>query len=129
MLIAVDPMNELSTRPLHQVTPRLPASTVGFLSLLIFTLIFVSILIGQVVNRTYLLGDPDTYWHIIVGREIWQTGSFPQKDQFSWTFEGQRWIAKEWLSQLVLFTAYHLGSWRGVVLTAAAALSLAYAFL
>jgi hypothetical protein len=122
-------MTELSIKPLHRLTPQLSASTVGFLSLLVFTLIFVSVLVGQVVNRTYLLGDPDTYWHITVGQEIWETGSFPQRDQFSWTFEGQRWIAKEWLSQLVLFAAYHFGSWHGVVLISAAALGFAYALL
>src|SRR5262249_41832916 len=109
--------------------PTLSASAIGFFSLLVFLLIFLCILVGQAVNHPYLLDDPDTYWHVVVGREIWETGSFPHKDRFSWTFEGQPWIAKEWLSQLILFAGYQLGSWRGVVLIAAAALALAYALL
>src|SRR4051794_7908420 len=119
-------MNELAAKTVSRVT-KLPTSTVAFLSGLIFLLVFVSILIGQVVNHTYLLTDPDTYWHVVVGRQIWEAGSLPQRDQFSWTFEGQRWIAKEWLSQLMLFAAYYFASWRGVSLIAAAALGLAYA--
>ena len=107
-------MSEVAIKSLHQAKSTLSFGTVGFLSLLIFFLIFSSVLVSQVVgHHTYILSDPDTYWHVVVGQEIWETGSLPQKDQFSWTFEGQRWIAKEWLSQLALFAAYRLGSWRG----------------
>ena len=122
-------MNELLSKPVYRVQSELPTSAVAFLSLLIFLFVFVSVLVGQVFNNNYLLGDPDTYWHVVVGRVIWETGSFPQRDQFSWTFGGQHWIAKEWLSQLMLFAAYRLGSWRGVILIAAATLAFAYALL
>jgi hypothetical protein len=120
-------MKELAIKP--QPKPELSTGTIGFFSALIFVFIFVSILVGQVTEHNYLLADPDTYWHVAVGREIWQTFSFPEKDQFSWTFQDRPWIAKEWLSQLVLFAAYSVGSWRGVILVAAAVLALAYALL
>jgi hypothetical protein len=122
-------MHEVAIKPLQQIKPKLSSSTLGFLSLLIFLLIFASILAGQHTSSNYVLQDPDTYWHVVVGQQIWETGSFPQKDQFSWTFEGQPWIAKEWLSQLALFVGYHFGSWRGVVLITAVALALAYTLL
>lgn len=64
------------------------------------------------------LNDADTLWHIAVGRDIWQTKSFPHVDAYSHTFAGEPWIAKEWLSQLILYGAYALGGWNGVVLTA-----------
>src|SRR5947208_14701665 len=126
--MALDWMNKLAIEPLHEVKPGLSTGTTGFLSVLFFLLVFVSILVGQVVTHS-LLTYHDTYWHGATGREIWQTLSFPQTDHFSWTFQGQRWIAKEWLSQLALFAAYYLGSWRGVILVTAAALALAYALL
>ncbi len=61
-----------------------------------------------------LLNDPDTQWHIAVGRLMWSTGAVPKSDVFSYTFAGAPWMAKEWLSQLVLFGAYSLGDWWGV---------------
>jgi len=76
-----------------------------------------------------LLGDPDTFWHLAVGRHIWQAGAVPQFDEFSYTFEGQPWMAVEWLAQLNLFGAYSVGGWRGVVLLTAVTVALSYALL
>ncbi len=75
-----------------------------------------------------LLNDPDTFWHIAVGDWIRANG-FPTGDPFSFTFAGMPWIAKEWLSQLVLATAWHAGGWPLVVVVTAAAASLAFALL
>ncbi len=63
-----------------------------------------------------LLNDPDTLWHITVGADIWQTKSFPHTDAYSHSFAGEPWIAKEWLSQIILYAAYATGGWNGVVL-------------
>ena len=72
-------------------------------------------------NSKGLLADPDSHWHITVGNWILAHGAVPTVDSFSFTFAGQPWIAKEWLSQLFLFGAYSLAGWRGVAsLTACA---------
>jgi hypothetical protein len=76
-----------------------------------------------------LLNDPDTQWHIAVGRWIWTAGRVPTTDVFSHTFEGARWIAKEWASQLALFAAYAAGGWRGVAILAALAIAGAIGLL
>ena len=80
-----------------------------------------------------LLNDPDTQWHIAVGRLIAQTGAFPQTDTFSYTFAGAPWIAKEWLSQLILFAAFSAAGWWGVailtVISVAMTSALLFAFL
>src|SRR5260370_6094964 len=47
-----------------------------------------------------LFKDADIFWHIGVGETIWRTKSVPRVDEFSHTFFGQPWIAKEWLGQL-----------------------------
>ena len=58
-----------------------------------------------------LLSDPDTHWHITVGNWILTHGSVPTTDSYSYTFTGQPWIAKEWLSQVLLALAYDIGGW------------------
>jgi len=80
----------------------------GFLTLL-FAIVYLA-------QGQSLLGDPDTLWHITVGKDIWASKSFPIVDAYSHTFTGETWIAKEWLSQLILYTAYAMAGWNGVVL-------------
>src|SRR5262245_52567799 len=58
------------------------------------------------VNGQPLLGDPDSHWHIAVGTWILEHGRVPETDSWSFTFAGQPWIAKEWLSQVLLASAW-----------------------
>lgn len=81
------------------------------------------------LNADFTLRDADTPWHVAVGRSILATGRFPTQDAFSWTMAGTPWIAKEWLSQVVLAAAFDLGGWTGVVLTAVVAAALAFALI
>jgi hypothetical protein len=89
---------------------------------------YLCILLSPLV-RSIFLRDPDVYWHVAVGRVIWQTKAFPRFDQLSYTFNGHVWIAKEWLGQLFFFGAYTLAGWRGVTLLAASVVALTYALL
>ena len=76
-----------------------------------------------------LLSDPDSHWHIAVGNWILAHGRVPTIDTFSFTFAGQPWIAKEWLSQLALAGAFDLGGWAGVTALSAAAIGVTFALL
>jgi hypothetical protein len=76
-----------------------------------------------------LLADPDTHWHIAIGNWILETGWVPTVDSHSHTFLGQPWIAKEWLSQLLLALAYDAGGWGAVAVLCAASIGLAFALL
>ena len=76
-----------------------------------------------------LLNDPDTYWHIAVGRWILDHGAVPHTDPFSFTMAGAPWIAKEWLAQLIYLGAQTVGGWTGVVVVAATAIALAFGLL
>lgn len=76
-----------------------------------------------------LLGDPDSHWHIAVGNWMLAHGTVPTVDPFSFTFLGQPWIAKEWLSQLLLATAFKLGGWGGITVLTAAALAVSFALM
>ena len=80
-------------------------------------------------NGLPLLGDPDSHWHIAVGNWMLAHGTVPTVDTFSFTFAGQPWIAKEWLSQLLMALAYNIGGWAGVTALAAAAIGVSFALL
>src|SRR5215471_14864462 len=76
-----------------------------------------------------LLNDPDTYWHIALGRWIFEHHAVPTTDPFSATLQGTHWVAFEWLSQIAFAFAYGLGGWVGVVALAAAAVAIAFGLL
>jgi len=76
-----------------------------------------------------ILSDSDMLWHLRTGQEILATGQFPWRDAYSWTMQGQDWIAKEWLSQVFFALAFRLAGWAGVALLALAAACAAYALV
>src|SRR5215469_13315526 len=65
----------------------------------ILVIAFLALAAPLMFRAPRLLLDTDTYWHIVVGEQIWSTLQFPHYDQFSHTMAGAPWIAKEWLSQ------------------------------
>ena len=94
------------------------------LRVLLGVIVVAAMAIGFAVGGASFLNDPDTLWHISVGKDIWLTKAFPHVDAYSHSFNGEPWIAKEWLSQLVLYGAYLSGGWNGVALTAIAVMLL-----
>src|SRR5438105_3415279 len=80
-------------------------------------------------NGLPLLGDPDSHWHVTVGNWILEHRAVPYVDSYSFTFTGEPWIAKEWLSQVVLAGAYDIAGWGGVVALGAAAFAATFALL
>ncbi|HZQ02318.1 MAG TPA: hypothetical protein VFB13_22420 [Reyranella sp.] len=80
-------------------------------------------------GATPMLGDPDTQWHVATGRWILQQGRVPRTDPFSFTFAGQEWIAKEWLSQVILAAAHAAGGWPGVAALACVVTAATFALL
>src|SRR2546421_677546 len=88
----------------------------GYVGLILFLIAYTSIVIFM---PAYVLRDPDTFWHIRTGQWILQHREFPHADNFSYTFFDKPWIAKEWLSQLLLALAFEVGGWSGVVMLTA----------
>ncbi|MEA2802344.1 MAG: hypothetical protein QOE49_2439 [Rhodospirillaceae bacterium] len=76
-----------------------------------------------------LLADPDTQWHVAIGKWIVENGRVPTVDSHSFTFFGKPWIAKEWLSQVAFAAAFEAGGWGAVVVLAAAAIAATFALL
>ena len=75
------------------------------------------------------LFDSDCQWHVAIGRWIWAHKAVPWVDEFSHTFAGHPWLAKEWLSQLAFYGAFEAAGWRGAVILASVALAGAFALI
>ena len=90
---------------------------------------FVVFVVLASLNGAPLLADPDSQWHVTVGRWILQHGAVPTADSYSYTVAGQPWIAKEWGSQVLMAAAYGAGGWSGVVALCAAAFGITTAVL
>lgn len=105
-----------------QVTPEAIALSVRAFGLLLATAMVCLV-------APSLLNDADTLWHIRVGQDIRSTGSFPVADSYSHTFAGEPWIAKQWLSGVILSLAHDLGGWPGVVSITIAAVTASFALV
>jgi hypothetical protein len=82
-----------------------------------------------VVTSRGRFNDPEMWRHLKIGEFIWTTHTIPAVHTFS-PIPG-RWIPQEWLSQLAIFGAYHLGGFSGMIFAfcclAAAVLAGGYA--
>jgi hypothetical protein len=61
------------------------------------------------------IADPDFWWHLRTGQYIVETRSVPHADPFSFTRLGHPWMAHEWLSEVLIYTVYRVGSWGGLI--------------
>ena len=62
-----------------------------------------------------VLNDGDTWWHLRLGDWIIVHCAVPHIDVFSFTRAGAPWQADEWLSEVVMSTAYSIADWRGLI--------------
>lgn len=62
-----------------------------------------------------ILDDPDTWWHVVTGNLILDSGAVPTRDPFSFTFTGAPWTVHEWMSDVLFALAFRAAGWSGVV--------------
>src|ERR1051325_6146772 len=87
---------------------------------ILFALLVYANVIGLPLHT---LEDPDTYWHIVLGRWIIDHVAVPRHDLFSFTMQGAPFVPFEWLAEVAIGAIHdHLG-WAG--LAAAPAFSAA----
>lgn len=103
----------LSSKPLEQVKwdgwPLLAVALLAF---------------AYIAFAPLLFNDGDTYWHLGAGQWISAHFEVPVTDPFSFSAKGQAWTSHEWLSELMMASAYALGSWAGVGILFAGAVCL-----
>ncbi len=80
------------------------------------------------VRAKHILGDPDTYWHIVLGNWIIAHRAVPHEDLWSYTKADAPFVPMEWLAEVIIAGFYNLLGWGGLAgmaaLAAAAALAL-----
>jgi hypothetical protein len=75
------------------------------------------------------ISDPDFWWHLRTGQFIVETRAIPHHDIFSSTNAGQPWITHEWLSEVLIYALYALGSFPALILAFAAIIALTFALV
>ena len=76
-----------------------------------------------------LFRDPGTFFHIRMGEYILQSGQFPYKDFFSFTFSGEPWIAQQWLGECLMAFIHRIAGFDGLLLATAKILAGLYAWI
>lgn len=97
--------------------------------LVVFLATLAVLLTMTLQDADRFLFDSDCQWHIAIGRWIWAHQAVPWIDEFSHTFAGRPWLAKEWLSQLAYYGAFEFGGWRAVVVLASVSMAGAFALV
>jgi hypothetical protein len=91
-------------------------------------LIFVAVplvLYFTLAGKSKLFNDADTFWHIAVGQATLRSGLITH-DPFSFTRNGQPWIANQWLAECGMALADSLGGLEGVLALTIAVLLATY---
>jgi hypothetical protein len=97
-------------------TTRTSAIIAEFLrKLFSFPAMLASLLVGAVfVSSRGFHVDPDLWWHVKVGDAILATHRWPTTDIYSFTVNGQPWLAYEWFGDVLSAWVYRLGGIRGL---------------
>jgi len=91
-----------------------------------FILLFLTL---SLLVPTKLLIDCDTGYHIKAGEYILNSFSVPRYDIFSFIAPAPRWIAFEWLSEVIMALVHYWGELTSIVIFFALVISLTYYFL
>jgi hypothetical protein len=76
------------------------------------------------IRPVILFRDGDTGWHLGAGSYILRTRTIPSVDPFSYPFRGHPWTAHEWLSEVLMSSAFQAAGWTGLAVLFAIAASL-----
>lgn len=69
---------------------------------------FGLLLVGLSRNAGTGISDPDAPWHVLAGRHLWDTWQFSGPDPLS-RFTTGPWVLNQWLPELAMAAADHLG--------------------
>jgi hypothetical protein len=106
--------------------PARARSRLGLSLPLLFGLLVYAV---TVVRAKQILGDPDTYWHIVLGNWILAHHAVPHRDLWSYTKAGAPFTPMEWLSEVVIAGIYNIFGWAGLAAMAALSVASALALL
>ncbi|MCX7681693.1 MAG: hypothetical protein N2508_06995 [Anaerolineae bacterium] len=73
--------------------------------------------------------DTDMWWHLATGRYIVEQRTIPHEDVFSYTAAGQRWIAHEWLTDVLMYALYSAGGTPALIVAASLVVTATFALV
>jgi len=91
---------------------------------LFFALLFISLFLMTLRPVT----DPDFWWHLRTGQLIAETHVIPRTDPYSFTNNDQPWVTHEWLSELIIYSLYCLGSYSLLIIVFSLIITTAFFF-
>ncbi|MCA9254757.1 MAG: hypothetical protein KDA33_03935, partial [Phycisphaerales bacterium] len=71
------------------------------------------------LGPTRMLQDPGAFWHTVVGEQMLTQGHVVSTDSFSFTHEGDEWLAQQWLGECAMAVVHRIAGLDGVILLAA----------
>ena len=69
----------------------------------------IAILVTVLMAAIQPVTDPDFWWHLTTGNWILSHHAVPHQDLYTFTVSDHRWIAHEWLSEVILAALFALG--------------------
>ena len=69
----------------------------------------------------------DIFWHLEIGRRLWESGRIMNRNVFSWTSPAHPWTPTYWLFEAIAYPVYAASGAAGLVLLRAVVLALAWA--
>jgi hypothetical protein len=94
------------------------------------TAIFLGLWAWLLVHgRRRFFADPGVFWHTVVGRQILDTWQFLHADPFSFTCDGEPWIAWQWVGECGLALLHRMSGFDGLLLGTATVLAGFYTWL
>lgn len=94
--------------------------------------IFLIFLLFSIVFATHLHFEPhdtDMWVHLTVGKLLYETHSFPEKDVFTFTRLGEPWELHEWMYQLLVYIVYYSFGLTGLLVFKSLAIVIALLLL
>lgn len=90
---------------------------------------FPTLLIALLVTKVFWtcrgrIGDPDIYWHLLNGKYIISTYSFPRVDTHCFTTMGMPWTDHAWLSEIIFYGGFRAFGLIGVYFVFATCLAV-----
>src|SRR3984957_2939748 len=76
----------------------------------------------------YQPSDPDLGWHLKYGQYFWHTGKLLRDNIFSTMMPNFHWANTSWLTDIISYTAYHLGGLFGITMLGALVVALTFFF-
>jgi len=79
--------------------------------------LFLALFLGAcaVALNLQQMVDPDLFWHLRGGRDIWQAGWPVLPDTWNYLFQGRVWVNQQWLTELIMDRAFALGGFGGLM--------------